>query len=265
MLQVSPESNLDFRRPFNQVVRQTITLTNTASDGTLLAFKIKTTAPKQYCVRPNAGTIPAGASREVEVLLQAMKEDPAPDFKCKDKFLVQSIAVPPEVATLDQDTLASRLSDLWIAADEKKKSGADPEAVIERKLKCNFVAASSPITDEKDRPPVPTVSVSGEGVSRAPTAYMPATSNTTSSPVSDRELRDAKDAIKRLTAACEGYKSEIERLNVLRQRKQTAGDDKSGAIGASTSLATSPQPSTLPLPLALVLAIIAFILGAIIF
>ncbi|KAJ3385997.1 phosphatidylinositol-binding protein scs2, partial [Chytriomyces hyalinus] len=92
MLQVSPESNLDFRRPFNQVVRQTITLTNTASDGTLLAFKIKTTAPKQYCVRPNAGTIPAGASREVEVLLQAMKEDPAPDFKCKDKFLVQSIA-----------------------------------------------------------------------------------------------------------------------------------------------------------------------------
>ena len=27
------------------------------------------------------------------VLLQAMKEDPAPDAKCKDKFLVQAVPV----------------------------------------------------------------------------------------------------------------------------------------------------------------------------
>jgi hypothetical protein len=27
------------------------------------------------------------------VLLQAMKEEPAPDAKCKDKFLVQTVAV----------------------------------------------------------------------------------------------------------------------------------------------------------------------------
>jgi hypothetical protein len=27
------------------------------------------------------------------VLLQAMKEDPAPDAKCRDKFLVQSVLV----------------------------------------------------------------------------------------------------------------------------------------------------------------------------
>lgn len=29
------------------------------------------------------------------VLLQAMKEDPPLETKCRDKFLVQSVAVPP--------------------------------------------------------------------------------------------------------------------------------------------------------------------------
>jgi hypothetical protein len=29
-----------------------------------------------------------------------MKEDPPPDFKCKDKFLVQSVAIAPERETL---------------------------------------------------------------------------------------------------------------------------------------------------------------------
>lgn len=33
------------------------------------------------------------ADRCGTVLLQAMKEEPAPDAKCKDKFLVQSVAV----------------------------------------------------------------------------------------------------------------------------------------------------------------------------
>lgn len=32
----------------------------------------------------------------VTVLLQAMREDPPPDARCRDKFLVQSIAITPE-------------------------------------------------------------------------------------------------------------------------------------------------------------------------
>lgn len=67
-----------------------------------------------YCVRPNSGRIEPGKHVEVQgqcastanapsskavpdtratVLLQAMKDEPAPDAKCKDKFLVQSVAV----------------------------------------------------------------------------------------------------------------------------------------------------------------------------
>lgn len=33
----------------------------------------------------------------VAVLLQAMKEDPPPDARCRDKFLVQSVAVTADM------------------------------------------------------------------------------------------------------------------------------------------------------------------------
>ena len=31
-----------------------------------------------------------------KVLLQAMREDPPPDARCRDKFLVQSVAITPD-------------------------------------------------------------------------------------------------------------------------------------------------------------------------
>lgn len=65
----------------------------------------------RYCVRPNSGRIEPGKEVEVsglfssahpnmrcpltlyKVLLQAMKTEPPADTKCRDKFLVQSVAV----------------------------------------------------------------------------------------------------------------------------------------------------------------------------
>ncbi|OAA56855.1 MSP domain protein [Cordyceps fumosorosea ARSEF 2679] len=82
---------LNFRRPFTVEVSQTLTIRNTSAAP--LAFKVKTTAPRQYCVRPNAGRIEPGQSFDVSVLLQAMKADPTPDTKCRDKFLVQSAPI----------------------------------------------------------------------------------------------------------------------------------------------------------------------------
>ncbi|CAN6461102.1 unnamed protein product [Victoria cruziana] len=59
-----------------------------------VAFKIKTTAPKKYFVRPNTGVILPWDSVVILVTLQAQREYP-PDMQCKDKFLVQSAKVPP--------------------------------------------------------------------------------------------------------------------------------------------------------------------------
>ncbi|KAF3792987.1 Vesicle-associated protein 2-1 [Nymphaea thermarum] len=61
-----------------------------------VAFKIKTTAPKKYFVRPNTGVIQPWDSVVILVTLQAQREYP-PDMQCKDKFLVQSARVPPNI------------------------------------------------------------------------------------------------------------------------------------------------------------------------
>ncbi|KAH7513274.1 hypothetical protein FEM48_Zijuj12G0182800 [Ziziphus jujuba var. spinosa] len=56
-------------------------------------WQVKTTSPKKYCVRPNTGIIKPNATRDFTVTMQAQRVAP-PDLQCKDKFLIQSIAVP---------------------------------------------------------------------------------------------------------------------------------------------------------------------------
>ncbi|KAF3787631.1 Vesicle-associated protein 2-1 [Nymphaea thermarum] len=65
-----------------------------------VAFKIKTTSPKKYFVRPTTGIILPWDSIVVLVTLQAQRECP-PDMQCKDKFLVQSTVVPPSTDSDD--------------------------------------------------------------------------------------------------------------------------------------------------------------------
>ncbi|CAN8286367.1 unnamed protein product [Cochlearia groenlandica] len=55
-----------------------------------IAFKVKTTNPKKYCVRPNTGVVLPRSSSEVLVTMQAQKEAPV-DMQCKDKFLLQCV------------------------------------------------------------------------------------------------------------------------------------------------------------------------------
>ncbi|KAG9154306.1 hypothetical protein Leryth_000763 [Lithospermum erythrorhizon] len=70
-----------------------------------VAFKVKTTSPKKYYVRPNTGVIQPWDSGVIRVTLQAQKELP-PDMQCKDKFLLQSTTVTQhtDVDELPPDT-----------------------------------------------------------------------------------------------------------------------------------------------------------------
>ena len=51
-------------------------------------FGVMTTAPKNYCIRPNKGIIEAGESTEVAVKLQPFVIDPNKSPK-NHKFMVQ--------------------------------------------------------------------------------------------------------------------------------------------------------------------------------
>ncbi|KAI9180485.1 hypothetical protein LWI28_005280 [Acer negundo] len=65
-----------------------------------VAFKVKTTNPKKYCVRPNTGVVLPRSTCDVIVTMQAQKEAPL-DMQCKDKFLLQSVVASLGVSAKD--------------------------------------------------------------------------------------------------------------------------------------------------------------------
>ncbi|KAL9246829.1 hypothetical protein vseg_020320 [Gypsophila vaccaria] len=65
-----------------------------------VAFKVKTTNPKKYCVRPNTGVVSPRSTCDIVVTMQAQKEAP-PDMQCRDKFLLQSVIAPHGAAAKD--------------------------------------------------------------------------------------------------------------------------------------------------------------------
>ncbi|KAI8905653.1 PapD-like protein [Powellomyces hirtus] len=319
-LVVSPEKELAFSPPFSQTVKRTLTVTN-AHPTSPIAFKIKTTAPKQYCVRPNSGRVAPNNSIQVQVLLQATKDDNAThtllSSKSKDKFLVQGIKVPHDVMTLDGDELVARLGELWSQAETLKKTSPDAasQVLAERKLRCVYTenaetepesgtgnggrrrsssaaqredaAVPREFSDAADMAsprnsllPSAATSVAPSAVISPPVnppAYTPLDNNTTTTANNNnnppaatapqpgkpalinkpshesnysftasaastsyattlQELMTARDKVKQLQAACEGYKEEIERLGALRLRRNDTAAAAAVARGGSNNI-----------------------------
>lgn len=123
--------------PLTQLVKRTLTVSNPNNQP--VAFKVKTTAPKQYCVRPNSGRIEPGEKVEVQVLLQPMKEEPPSSAKCRDKFLVQSTIITPDFET-------ASLQEIWPTIEKENKS-----AIHEQKIRCAYLpATTAPLAEEDE-------------------------------------------------------------------------------------------------------------------
>jgi len=99
-------------------------------------------------VRPNSGRIEGDGEIEVQVLLQAMKEDPPLDYKCRDKFLVQSVAITPDLEAIG-------VPEIWSRVEKEQRKGA----VNEWKIKCVFLPPSlangAATTNGTQLPPTP--------------------------------------------------------------------------------------------------------------
>eukprot|EP00747_Dinoflagellata_sp_TGD_P167161 gnl/TRDRNA2_/TRDRNA2_191111_c0_seq1.p1 gnl/TRDRNA2_/TRDRNA2_191111_c0~~gnl/TRDRNA2_/TRDRNA2_191111_c0_seq1.p1 ORF type:complete len:209 (-),score=60.63 gnl/TRDRNA2_/TRDRNA2_191111_c0_seq1:105-731(-) len=84
LLQVEPATELRFSKK-DFTVSRLLKLSNSHSGH--VAFKVKTTAPKSYLVRPSNGTLRPGEVAEVQIILQTGGGSPS------DRFLVQAVPV----------------------------------------------------------------------------------------------------------------------------------------------------------------------------
>ncbi|XP_060599387.1 uncharacterized protein LOC132752990 [Ruditapes philippinarum] len=135
VLLIEPSNELVFRGPFNEVVTADLKLTNPSDKR--VCFKVKTTAPKRCCVRPNSGVIESKGSVTVAVMLQPFDYDP--NEKNKHKFMVQTMFAP--------DGKIYNQEQLW--------KDVSPDQLMDSKLKCvldptgNLSSQSSVVAEEK--------------------------------------------------------------------------------------------------------------------
>ncbi|KAI8474490.1 MAG: PapD-like protein [Monoraphidium minutum] len=92
MAEITP-TELRFRFQINKQLPASISIHNPTGDR--LAFKVKTTTPKKYVVRPSSGVVDPRTSANVQVIMQGQKEYPTDMATCKDKFLVQTEVLAP--------------------------------------------------------------------------------------------------------------------------------------------------------------------------
>ncbi|XP_048218958.1 vesicle-associated membrane protein-associated protein A isoform X1 [Perognathus longimembris pacificus] len=117
ILVLDPPTDLKFKGPFTDVVTTNLKLRNPSERK--VCFKVKTTAPRRYCVRPNSGIIDPGSTVTVSVMLQPFDYDP--NEKSKHKFMVQTIFAPPNFTDMEA---------VW--------KEAKPDELMDSKLRCVF-------------------------------------------------------------------------------------------------------------------------------
>ncbi|XP_037077530.1 vesicle-associated membrane protein-associated protein B-like [Pollicipes pollicipes] len=133
-LVIEPSQELRFKGPFkDEVSSSSLTLTNTSDKK--ITFKIKTTAPKRYCVRPNQGIVEPGATVNIAVMLQPFDYDPAE--KNKHKFMVQTMFLP-EGEEVELETL-------W-------KTASPEQIMTSNKMRCVFELPADAQEDLVNRP-----------------------------------------------------------------------------------------------------------------
>jgi len=127
LLQLTPAEEIVFRREDGETTGL-LAMTNTATCN--VAYKIKTTSPDKYRVRPSAGVISAGATLNITVHIQSGY---SASQLVRDKFLVMACAV-------DSDTLTNQqLIEVWKKTNEI--------AVQQHRLRCSV--APSDAKDEE--------------------------------------------------------------------------------------------------------------------
>lgn len=124
MLRISPNDTIIFKSENDDISGQ-FTITN--MDESVVSFKIRTTSPEKFRVRPSSGVLPSGVSQTILIVVQ-------PGFHLrtvtKDRFLVMSVQIPRT------DLSQKELADIW-----QNSSGSK---VDEYRLKCHFPEKSLP-------------------------------------------------------------------------------------------------------------------------
>jgi len=243
VLVIEPPNELTFTGPFTQAVYSYMKLKNPSDKK--VCFKIKTTAPKRYCVKPNSGVVDPNTEVSIAVSLQPFEFDP--NEKNKHKFMVQSMFAP-EAGEINQDTL-------WKDADQNE--------LMDSKLKCVF--ALPPGQDQNNEEEKVG---GGYDQARNTVAPTPVQSEVKAEAGSDKmsaavgEIKKLNDQLSQLRQENINLKEETLRLKRIAAASEKAQDSPS--YSSTTVTAVGPSNEVLPtthIYAALIILVLGVMLG----
>ncbi|CAI4221210.1 unnamed protein product [Auanema sp. JU1783] len=209
VLSIDPARELIFKGPFTDVVNATITLRNPSDRP--ICFKVKTTAPKQYCVRPNSGVVPPKDIKFVTVMLQPLDQN----ADCtRHKFMVQTCYAPSEDVDLDQ---------IWKACN--------PADLMYSKLMVVFEESTSPALSMPREESPAAIHYAQSGASPSGSENQPRAKETPSKSHTqvDEKLRVEVD---RLEREKKGLKKDLD--DVLKKVAKLQNDSERSEVGVPT-------------------------------
>ncbi|XP_017172989.1 vesicle-associated membrane protein-associated protein A isoform X1 [Mus musculus] len=260
ILVLDPPSDLKFKGPFTDVVTTNLKLQNPSDRK--VCFKVKTTAPRRYCVRPNSGIIDPGSIVTVSVMLQPFDYDP--NEKSKHKFMVQTIFAPPNISDMEavwkeakpDELMDSKLRCVFEMPNENDKLGKTPPGIASTVASLSSVssAVATPASYHLKNDPRELKEVKQNDME--PSKAVPLNASKQDGPLpkphsvslNDTETRKLMEECKRLQGEMMKLSEENRHLRDegLRLRK-VAHSDKPGSTSAVSfrDNVTSPLPSLL--------------------
>jgi len=151
-VELSPEKFLTFNWEKPSDAPVALLHANNTSPTSYIAYKVKTTAPKRYVVKPPQGCIEPGQVAVIKLTmvgkdanaLWAEALDSGGEVKSDDKFLVQTCLVSSkfyfeELADQDDKAQSGALQKLWKTLAEEDKKEKEKKQIKSAKLTTNFV------------------------------------------------------------------------------------------------------------------------------
>jgi len=175
VLEIDPETELKFTLSKNEATPRCImTLRHPGNSTEHIAFKVKTTQPRRYLVRPNQGLLAPGGSESISILLvEKDKQILLQSYErlgqsgldhSKDKFLVQSCTVGPAFAAKasgESSELYDALTSMWNGVT----SGGSTTPIFNKKLHVRHVVqeggAAAPASTSRSTPAATPVKLEG--------------------------------------------------------------------------------------------------------
>ncbi|OQR91648.1 hypothetical protein ACHHYP_04517 [Achlya hypogyna] len=294
---LDPTDSLAFALAAGSSPQAALVISNPSSVENV-AFKVKTTRPMRYLVRPNQGVIGPNSAATVLVILQQkdcdelLRLDASERQLSNDKFLVQSIGVDAEFCDLLTQKTAKEVMDdlttLWATAEKK--------AISNKKLRCRFVEGNAndvstpsqltsalletPATNAPAPTPLTTqqsiyASTAEDSIRQEMMAEMAVLRKkydelvaftvqlTAQRDTLMSDLDKTRQQNQKLTTEQQRLKRQTSDMSTLRQRRPEGSDDlpAAGGIPSPTRAVTPPPAKPLTLFHILICAILFFLVG----